>query len=81
MNAQQKVLKQFQDSMDQMKLKLEGMTKDIQKISVESEKELSEDEIKLINDFKRKVHNLKKADLDSIINLKAQFEKKIKDGI
>lgn len=81
MNEQEKMLSQFQESLAGMSSTLIDFSKQFESISKQTEKELSEKELEMVNDFKDKLKTLKGADFSSIMELKADLDQKIKDGI
>tara|TARA_R110002126_G_scaffold156594_1_gene304026 strand:- start:395 stop:640 length:246 start_codon:yes stop_codon:yes gene_type:complete len=81
MKDEQKILNQFQESIGEISESILGFQKQIQDISKEAEKGLSEKETTIINDFKEKAATLKNADFSSLMKLKTIYEQKLKDGI
>ena len=81
MNEQEKMLSQLQKSLAGISNTLIDFSKQFESISKQTEKELSEKELEVVNDFKEKLKTLKGADFSSIMELKADLDQKIKDGI
>lgn len=81
MKEEEKILNQFQDSISGVSSSLMNFSKELEKISKQSEKELSEKELEMVNDFKEKLKTLKGVDFSSIMELKAAFDQKVKNGL
>ncbi|MHA2039512.1 MAG: hypothetical protein ACW98X_24085 [Promethearchaeota archaeon] len=81
MNEQEKILNQFQNSIGGMTKTFADFSKQIEEISKQAEKNLSEKELEIISEFKEKAKTIKSGDFSSLIHLKAVYDQKIKDGI
>ena len=79
MNEQEKIVKQFKDSITEMTKNISGFSQQFEKISKESEKNLTEKESKIIEMFKEE--SKKSTDFSSLIKLKEFYEQKLKDAI
>tara|TARA_R110000787_G_scaffold23250_1_gene66750 strand:- start:3668 stop:3907 length:240 start_codon:yes stop_codon:yes gene_type:complete len=79
MTEQEKIVKQFKDSITEMTKNISGFSQQFEKISKESEKNLTEKESKIIEMFKEE--SKKSTDFSSLIKLKEFYEQKLKDAI
>ena len=81
MEDQQKILNQFQESIKEISKTFKGFTKEIESIAKSAQKNLTQEQSQLIDEFKKDTQNFKSGDFESLIKLKSLYEQKIKDGI